>query len=476
MSTLADLRDAQASFLTPRSSREERYVRGAERRRDVPLAAHAELSENTRDATALLRAQEADREPALVPIRYERMSASPFAYLRGAAAVMADDLSRGPRTDLSAQLCGDAHVANFGMFAAPDRRLVFDINDFDETFPGPFEWDVKRLAASVVVAARHVDAKPKRQRRAAVATVASYRAAMRLLSQTPTLDVWYARLDMSDLTDALRGTSLAPDAKRAGKAASRNTGDVAVGKLTEVVDGRRRFRSRPPLLVPVGGDGAEQVVADAADAFRIYLSTLPPDRAVLLLRYSFLDLAHKVVGVGSVGTRALVLLLQSGDGEHLVLQLKQANASVLAPYLPVAHVDDAQGGDTPANQGRRVVDGQRMMQAAGDPFLGWTRGGERAPFDFYVRQLRDMKGSFDLDTLTGGDLVVYGQLCGAVLARAHARAGDAASISGYLGDSEEFDDAVATFAMAYADRTESDHSALLAAAASGTIPTAVLGK
>jgi uncharacterized protein (DUF2252 family) len=466
MAAHVDLHDATAGFLTPRSSRADRYARGEARRADVPLEAHAELTTGERDAPALLRAQEGNREPALVPLRYERMSASPFAFLRGAAAVMADDLSRCASTGISVQLCGDAHVANFGMFAAPDRRLVFDLNDFDETYPGPFEWDVKRLAASIVVAAQHVGVKPKKQQRAVTATVGSYRRTMARLAAARTLDVWYARVDFDALVQALRGTSLAPDAARAGRASSRNTGDVAVGKLTETVDGRRRFRSKPPLLVPVNEQVAPGVVAGAAQTFQRYLATLPADRVVLLLRYSFLDLAQKVVGVGSVGTRALVLLMQSGDGEALMLQLKQANESVLAPYLKAQH-----DPERPVHEGRRVVDGQRLMQATGDPFLGWTRGGDLAPFDFYVRQLRDMKGSFDLDTLSGDDLALYGELCGAVLARAHARAGDAPTIIGYLGDSDEFDHSVAQFAAAYAEVTLADHAALVRLRADGAVPS-----
>jgi uncharacterized protein (DUF2252 family) len=443
-----------AMFLRPRSSRVQRAAVGRARREVVPLAAHAELAPADRDPVALLRAQESDRQSDLLPLRYDRMGASPFAFLRGAAAVMADDLSRTPNTDLRVQLCGDAHVANFGMFASPDRRLVFDLNDFDETVPGPFEWDVKRLAASVAVAGRHLQVKPKRQARAAAAAVEQYRLTMARLADLPTLDVWYARVDVADLMHALRGTSLFADAKKAGRASSRNTGDVAVGKLTEVVDGRRRFRSKPPLLVPVTEQVAPGLAARSAEVFRSYLATLPPDRAVLLLRYSMVDLAQKVVGVGSVGTRALVLLLQSGDCEPLLLQLKQAGPSVLAPHLdptPAAH------------QGERVVLGQRLMQATGDPFLGWTRGSEHAPYDFYVRQLRDMKGSFDLEGLTAEDLTLYARLCGAVLARAHARAGDASTISGYLGETDEFDQAVAAFAAAYADRTDADHARLVTA-------------
>jgi uncharacterized protein (DUF2252 family) len=455
--------DVYRAFAQKRQSRERRRDAGRAARAAVPLEAHAAIDDpdGGRTPVALLRADEASRQAHLLPLRYERMAASPFAFLRGAAAVMADDLSRVPNSGLRVQLCGDAHLANFGMFAAPDRRLVFDLNDFDETLPGPFDWDVKRLAASVVVAGRHVGIKPKRHRRAAAAAVESYRMTMHRLAEMPTLDVWYARVDVEDVVDQLRGTSLAADARRASRSSSRNTGDVAVRKLTEVVDGQRRFRADPPLLVPIREDDRSGVTADAALVYEHYLSTLPPDRAVLLMRYSFVDLAHKVVGVGSVGSRALVLLMESGDSEPLILQLKQVDASVLEPYL---------GGPEWTHGGQRVVVGQRLLQATGDPFLGWARGGERAPFDFYVRQLRDRKGAIDLERLDGDDLVLYARLCGAVLARAHARAGDASTIAGYLGGTAVFDEAVAEFAVGYADRTESDHAELVAALARGDVP------
>jgi len=454
---------AYRAFVQHRQSRQQRRDVGRSARAAVPLEAHAAIDDpvDGRGPVALLRADEASRQAHLLPLRYERTAASAFAFLRGSAAVMADDLSRLPNSGLQVQLCGDAHLANFGMFASPDRRLVFDLNDFDETLPGPFDWDVKRLAASVVVAGRHVEVKPKRQRRAAKAAVESYRTTMAQLSTMPTLDVWYARVDVEDMVEQLRGTSLASDAERAGRSSARNTGDVAVGKLTEVVDGQRRFRTDPPMLVPIREDDVSGVTADAAAVYEQYLSTLPADRAVLLLRYSFVDLAHKVVGVGSVGTRALVLLMESGDGEPLILQLKQAGASVLEPYL---------GSSTVTHAGERVVLGQRLLQATGDPFLGWSHGGQGAPFDFYVRQLRDRKGAIDLERLHGDNLVLYARLCGAVLARAHARAGDASTVFGYLGDEPTFDEAVAEFAIGYADRTESDHADLVAAIARGEIP------
>ncbi|MGJ7440474.1 DUF2252 domain-containing protein [Aquipuribacter sp. MA13-6] len=441
-----------------RRSRAERHASGEARREEVPLASHAELpaAPEGRDPVALLRAQEDAREPALVPLRHERMTTSPFAFLRGSAAVMAHDLARTPTSTIQVQLCGDAHLANFGMFASPDRRLVFDLNDFDETYPGPFEWDVKRLAASVAVAARGAGAKDKRVRRAAAATVESYRTTMAALAAMTPLDVWYARVDVDDLVRRVAATGLVGATKRAAKASRRSLGDVAVRRLTETLDGRPRFRSRPPLLVPVDAEAEPAVLRRAGVLFRKYLDTLPVDARVLVSRFALVGLAHKVVGVGSVGTRALVLLLESGDGDVLLLQVKQAGRSVLQPYLT---------GDDVAHEGRRVVVGQRLMQATGDPFLGWARGTTRPRRDYYVRQLRDMKGGYALETLAGDAMDVYGRLCGAVLARAHARAGDPAVVSGYLGASEEFADAVADFAMAYADRTDTDLAALTASRA-----------
>ncbi|MCU0282406.1 MAG: DUF2252 domain-containing protein [Candidatus Nanopelagicales bacterium] len=440
------------AFTEERPSKAQRAAEGEAHRAEVPLEAHAELVlAEGRDARGILTAQEATREPALVPMRYERMAASPFAYLRGAAAVMAADLANGPRTHLDVQLCGDAHVANFGIFASPDRRLVFDLNDFDETLPGPFEWDVKRLAASVAVAGHHLDLKPKRIRAATQATVASYRETMAKLAQLTPPEVWYARIDLEDLMLRLEGTSLAGDAKLARKESRRATGDVAVGKLTEVVDGQRRFRAKPPLLIPIHEAEHAGLTDLMATAFAQYLGSLRPDVVMLLLHYAYVDLAHKVVGVGSVGTRALVLLMVSGDGHHMVLQLKQANASVLEEHLGSSRYD---------HHGQRVVVGQRVMQATGDPLLGWTSGSDG--MHFYVRQLKDMKGGFNLDLLDAEDLRIYGRICGAVLARAHARAGDAASITGYLGSSEAFDVAVAQFAEAYAGVTWADHGVLAA--------------
>lgn len=464
----ADAHQAYQAFTQPRAPRSERRSAGERTRALLPLSEHAAAPEAAaaRAPLAVLQAQEDVREPGLVPLRYERMAASPFAFLRGAAAVMAADLAALPHSGIRVQLCGDAHVANFGMFAAPDRRLVFDLNDFDETLPGPFEWDVKRLAASVVVAGRHLGLTPKQTRKAAAAAATEYRTTTARLAALDPLETWFARVDVDDLLTRLRGSGLDRGARRAGRTAVKNTGAVAVRKFTEVVDGARRFRDAPPLLVRIDEGTLPGVTASASELYRQYLATLPADRILLLLRYAFADLAHKVVGVGSVGTRALALLLVSGDGDPLVLQVKQAGAAVLEPHLGASEFDHA---------GQRVVVGQRLMQAAGDPFLGWTRGGEHAPFDFYVRQLRDMKGSIDLDRLQADGLSTYARVCGAVLARAHARAGDPAVSAGYLGSTSDFDHAIAVFAETYADVTERDHAALVAAIARGDVPSQAQG-
>ncbi len=450
--------DAAAFFEHARPSRKERRAAGKDLRVSVPLAAHAELavgSARTVDPLAILRQQEDVREPALVPLRYERMAANPFAFLRGAAAVMAADLAELPHTSLRVQLCGDMHVSNFGLFATADRAQVFDVNDFDETLPGPFEWDIKRLAASAAVAARGNDLKDRHARLIAMAAVAGYRDTIRRLSTMSTSEVWYARLDLDTLVQALRKSSLAKAAVKEGAKSRKRTSDATAVKLTETVDGVVRFRSEPPILVPVAEDQRDEVIADLTPMYEQYIKTLPPDRFALLARYSFKAVAHKVVGVGSVGTRALVLLLESGDGEPLLLQVKQASASVLEPYL---------GESRFANDGQRVVMGQQVMQSGGDPFLGWCTG-TRTSMDYYLRQLKDMKGSIEIASLDRDGLYDYARLCGAVLARAHARAGDAARIGGYLGSGPEFDQAVAEFAMKYADLTNSDHASLVASLA-----------
>ena len=443
------------SFLTaPRSTRAERRVAGEARRAVVSLEAHALLpaGDIRRDPVQLLRAQDAGREASLVPIRYQRMAANPFAFLRGAAAVMASDLSLVPNSGLDAQLCGDAHLENFGLFASAERSLVFDLNDFDESLNGPFEWDVKRLAASFVIAARSLGFSDHVARKAALRSVSAYRGVMASLAAAPVATPWNARMDVDELRRRLGHTNLGAALKRAEKKSKLRDSLAGATKLTVVKGGRRRFRRDPPLLVPVPEDQVAEVTEGLGHAYRDYLGTISVDRVALLGRFAFVELAHKVVGVGSVGTHALLMLLESGDGEPLLLQLKQAGPSVLEDYLLPSPFPNA---------GQRVVAGQRAMQVSSDPFLGWCHGGERAPHDFYIRQLQDLKGGIELARLNRRALGDYSRICGSVLARAHAKVGDAAMIAGYLGDTEEFDQAVAGFAVGYADITVADHARLV---------------
>lgn len=443
-------------FNRPRPTREQRRHLGEKIRQDVPLESMAEVPETSerRDALTLVRNQEEGRVAERLPLRYERMSANPFAYLRGAAAVMASDLSLKPNTGISVQLCGDAHLANFGMFASEERSLVFDINDFDETNPGPFEWDVKRLAASFAIAARQDGYTEHEQFVASKAVASSYRQWMHAFNERNTLDVWFAKVDVDWIISNLKKSDIRSALVQAGGKARKKTVDSAVMKLTEIVDGKRQFRDDPPLLTRLTGDDRDALAERLAPVYADYVSTLQLDRAALLSRYSFVDFAFKVVGVGSVGTRAYVLLLESGDGEPLVLQAKQASQSVLEPYV---------GNSAFTNHGERVVMGTRLMQASGDPFLGWCHGDEELPFDFYFRQLWDMKGKINTDLLSPEGFKIYAKICGAVLARAHARAGDASMITGYLGEEKTFDHAIAEYSQKYADITESDHKQLLSA-------------
>lgn len=446
---------ARAFFVDHRRSRAERLAQGAARRAEVPLAelATAPPLEGRPDPLAILHGQESERTPQLIPLRYERMSADPFAFLRGSAAIMASDLSRVPTSGLDMQLCGDAHLANFGLFASAERTQVFDVNDFDETHPGPFDWDVRRLAASVVVAAQQNGLSDKKAVKAARLSARAYRLVLAHLSAMRTIDVWNLKVDVQYLLDSLGASELLPAMRKATNKSKRSNSDTALAKLTDVVDGKRRFLTQPPILVPVPEDAREEVIDGLIPAYDSYLRTLQPDRVALLAHYSYVDLAHKVVGVGSVGTLAIVMLLESGDGDPLILQFKQAGASVLEPYLGASRYD---------NHGKRVVVGQRVMQATGDPFLGWLRGGdETRHLDFYARQLHDMKGSIDVTLLTPQAFADYAQLCGATLARAHARVGDSSMVTGYLGDTEEFDHAVAEFAAAYATINQSDVDALV---------------
>ncbi|MFD5426414.1 DUF2252 domain-containing protein [Streptomyces sp. NPDC127084] len=439
----------------------EQEQRGRAARKQVPRSSHGRWipAADRRDPIAILEEQARSREPDLVPIRYGRMAVSPFTYLRGAPAVMAADLASQPHSGLTVQLCGDAHLLNFGAFASPERTLLFDLNDFDETLPGPFEWDLKRLVASIAVAALDNGHSETKARQAALAGARSYRTAMRRLAGLGELAVWYERIDAADVLALVRKVDRSRVETQIAKA-RRRTSLQAVEKLTTLVEGRRRIVYDPPLL-----DVLE--LADASAVRKIlsdYRSTLPEDRRVLLDRFRFAEAARKVVGVGSVGTRCYVALLTGrDDGDPLFLQIKEAQRSVLEPHLPRSEYK---------HQGQRVVAGQRLLQAASDIFLGWVSG--PAGRHFYWRQLRDMKGSADVQSMDPALLGEYAGLCGRALARAHARTGERVAVAAYLGTSDRFDQAMADFAMAYADRTVADHAALKAAIAAGDV-TAQLG-
>jgi uncharacterized protein (DUF2252 family) len=449
------------------ASRRVRREAGFARRKEVPLEDQAAMPdvESRGDPVDILTAQDEARLQQLVPIRHGRMSVSPFTFYRGSAAVQAADLSNTPTTDLSVQLCGDAHLANFGLFNGPDRRLVFDLNDFDETHPGPFEWDVKRLAASVALAGRNNELSPKKIDRAVRAAIAGYRQTVRACSERGPLDVHYWRLELDTIRELTQGKADKKAKKRFDKMnrkAVAKDSVKALNKLTDVVDGRRVIVSDPPLIQRVNELFEPDDITELMEFFDRYVSTLPRYRAQVLDRYSIVDVAHKVVGVGSVGTRCLVVLLESGDGEPLFLQFKEAVASVLEPYTAPSEFDP----------GERVVIGQRITQTMGDIFLGWSQlEGSRSgqTHHFYFRQMWDGKGSVEIDELPGSGLRRYADLCGRVLAISHARSGDASMIAGYLGEDETFDRAVASFAHDYADLAERDHEAHLAAIASGRV-------
>lgn len=451
----------------------ESAERGRAARREVPRSAHggwAPTSDRS-DPIAILVAQAATRVPELVPIRYERMASSPFAFYRGAAAVMAADLASTPDSGIAVQACGDAHIANFGGFAAPDRRMVFGPNDFDETLPGPWEWDVKRMAASVEVAGRDVGLSKAARRRVVGAAVREYREGMRGFARESHLDVWYDRLTAGELVDRFgghlgrRGRIVFSTTFAKGR---RKTSERAARRLTERIDGRLRFRHVPPLLVPLRQHSVPEQHLDEADYVKElldeYIRSLDEDRRYLVGSYRFVDMARKVVGVGSVGTRAAIFLLVGRDGKDpLVLQAKEAQHSVLEPHV---------GASQFANHGERVVRGQRISHAASDVFLSWQRslGLDGREHDFYVRQLWDWKASIDLSTMRESGLLAYVRACGWSLARAHARSGDRLAIASYLGSGDSFDTAVTEFASAYADQNELDHQRLLEAVADGEVP------
>ena len=461
-------------------SRADRVALGKDARAAAPLESHAEFTPaGNRDPVGLLVEQEKTRVPELVPVRHGRMLVSAFTFYRGAALPMAADLATTPASGLRVQLCGDAHLSNFGAFASPERNLVFDVNDFDETLPGPFEWDVKRLAASMVVAGRDNGFPAKTCRKIALAAGEGYRTAMRGFADQTFMDVWYTHVDIQPALAQFQSQIKANKikAKRYKEAqkqlAKAHTSDTmkAVGKLTTVVDGQRRIISQPPLIVPVEEVFAE-VQADAIyqlinTVLNKYRRTLQSDRRHLLEQFTMVQAARKVVGVGSVGTRAYVLLMDAGDGvEPLFLQAKEAQASVLAEYA---------GRSQYTNQGERAVAGQHLMQAESDIFLGWTRvanpvdGIER---DYYVRQLKDWKFSVPIEEMLPQGLTLYARLCGWALARAHARSGDRIALAAYLGGSDKFDQAIADFAETYADQNERDYAALKTAAKEGRLKLA----
>ncbi len=427
----------------------ERRAAGKSLRKKVGRSGHAEWSPaaDRPDPISLLEDQNRTRFAHLVPIRYERMTATPFAFLRGSAAVMAQDLAETPVTGIQVQACGDAHLNNFGIYATPERNQIFDLNDFDETLPGPWEWDVKRLAASVIVAGRNNGFADDVNRLAVLHCSASYRQHMWEYSEMRYVDVWYSRIDYASSLQAARSTFHSWINKQRKKA-SRRTHVELFPKLTQEIDGQFFIKDTPPLITHLNDDDFIQKLRILVEEYK---ASLRIDRRVLLNKYYIVDVAHKVVGIGSVGTQCYIaLLIGSGSNDPIFLQIKEAGSSVLERYL---------GPSSYANHGERVINGQRLMQAVSGTFLGWASMG---PIDFYVRQLRDMKLSVALETLSEKGFIEYCRFCGWALARAHARSGDPALISGYLGQSNVFDRAIATFAETYADQTERDHATLVA--------------
>ena len=446
------------------TSRTERTAFGKALRSKVPRSSHAAWVPHPErpDPISLLEEANKTRLKQLVPIRFGRMATSPFAFYRGSADIMAHDLSKTPVSGISAQICGDAHLSNFGMYASPERRQVFDINDFDETISGPWEWDVKRLATSIVLAGRQNGYSAQDSKQAVLRCIRRYREQMKQFAEMNHLDVWYFHIDVETLIELTRRKKVKQGLERASEQASKRTRIEIFPKLAEAVEGQYRIKDEPPLIFHYGqwDTGQDQLDTEQLRAFVLdYLASLPQERRILISRYQALDLAHKVVGVGSVGTVcAVVLALGGAEGDDpLFMQIKEASASVLEPYL----------GTSPfANHGERVVVGQRMMQAASDILLGWSTLGGR---DYYVRQLRDMKWSAEIETMNLSEFSLYVELCAATLARAHARTSDPAQISGYLGNRDTFDQAIASFAEVYADQAERDHAALLAAIKEGRV-------
>ena len=450
-----------------RRTAEERKADGKALRKLVPRSSHAQWNPpaDRQDPVALIRSQEQTRLQDLLPVRHERMAASPFAYFRGAALPMAADLCHTPTTNINVQLCGDAHIANFGVFGTPERHLVFDINDFDETLPGPWEYDVKRLATSIELCGRDRKFDARYRQDAVLTAVGSYRQAMAKFAKMGAMQVYYEHVDVDELLrrhrDAFTDGQLAALRRRLDKIRDKNSAR-AIDKLTETVDGRMRIKSNPPLVVPMRDMQTQRDIREASLVMRRalfgYMRSLSPERRNLLEQYEAVDAARKVVGVGSVGTRCWIVVMQGPQGaevDPLVLQIKEANESVLEPYL---------GKSRSREHGQRVVEGQRAIQTAGDIMLGWTSwiGDDGRIRDFYLRQLWDSKGSPDLDDISVDGLVGLSRLCGWALAHAHARTGDRFMISGYLGKGDAFDRAVADFAAAYADQNDRDYQAFVA--------------
>jgi uncharacterized protein (DUF2252 family) len=454
-------------------SRADREARGKDARAAAPLESQAEFTPGrSRDPVGLLLEQEKSRVPELVPVRHGRMLVSPFTFYRGAALPMAADLATTPTSGLGVQLCGDAHLANFGAFASPARRLVFDVNDFDETLPGPFEWDVKRLAASLAVAGRDNGFPAKDRRKIVLAGTESYRSAMRAFAEQPFLAVWYAHLDVEDAIAQFQSQMKKKRLKATEKmVAKAHTSDSmkALRKLTTQTNGQRRIISDPPLVEPIeevfSGEQASAIYELVRQTLGKYQRTLQSDRKHLLEHFTLVQVARKVVGVGSVGTRCWIALMDGGDGtEPLFLQPKEAQASALAAYC---------GGSHYASHGERVVAGQLLMQAESDIFLGWTHviGPDGVDRDYYVRQLKDWKFSFPIEQMIPSGMTAYAQMCGWSLARAHARSGDRIALASYLGGTDKFAQAIADFAEAYADQNDRDYAALQTAVKDGRAQT-----
>jgi uncharacterized protein (DUF2252 family) len=473
------LADQPLSQAIPHLSESESTAKGKEARAKVPRDSHEDFApaSDRPDPVSLLEEQATSRVPELVPIRYGRMLVSPFTFFRGAALIMASDLSTTPRSGLVAQICGDAHLSNFGVFGSPERQLVFDCNDFDETLPGPWEWDVKRLAASIVVGARQRGFSKNLRTEAVVGLGRVYRQAMRQMAAMSNLEVWYSRVEVEGVVALLQQRAAATGSKVEARMAATATkltekahtkdSMKALDKLTRVVDGKRRIVSDPPLIVPVEELFPEVESEAMVELFhRVihqYRQSLPTDRRHLLEGYKFSQMARKVVGVGSVGTRAWIILLHGPRHEDvLFLQAKEAEASVLERFTKKSRY---------ANHGARVVAGQRLMQASSDIFLGWqrTEGIDGVSRDFYIRQLQDWKGSVDPDNALAQGMRLYGDLCAHTLARAHARSGDRIAIASYLGNGTTFEKALARFAETYADQNERDYEAFAAACRSGRL-------